>query len=88
MTIYKNNIAVPSTQQLQIYYPNNILAKGYLIRDEDGCYSCKALLPEEIVEQCLALVYAIIECNNKSVKESLTFILEERLVLLKNKHLE
>ncbi|ULS51965.1 hypothetical protein [Pectobacterium carotovorum] len=37
---------------------------------------------EEIIDQCRALIYAVIETKNPQAKEILTFILWERLDLL------
>lgn len=37
---------------------------------------------EEITEQCRALAHAVMELENATVKEILTFILAERLELL------
>ncbi|WP_262254047.1 hypothetical protein [Pectobacterium polaris] len=34
---------------------------------------------EEIIDQCRALIYAVIEAKNSQAKEILTFILWERL---------
>ncbi|MCY9848242.1 hypothetical protein [Pectobacterium jejuense] len=34
---------------------------------------------EEVIDQCRALVYAIVELSNPEAKEILTFVLAERL---------
>ncbi|MCL2893205.1 hypothetical protein [Brenneria tiliae] len=41
---------------------------------------------EEIIDQCRALIYAIIETENPQAKEILTFILSERLDWLYQDH--
>ncbi|MDX6913701.1 hypothetical protein R9X49_01070 [Pectobacterium carotovorum] len=44
---------------------------------------------EEIIDQCRALIYAVIETKQSQVKEILTFILWERLdCLYRNYHSE
>ncbi|WP_392563905.1 hypothetical protein RHO13_11970 [Orbus wheelerorum] len=73
---------IPATYQLS--YPS----KRYFMQEELAHYNTNRLddlIPDEILEQCLALVYAMIEVQHQGVRESLTLVLQERLQLLQDK---
>ncbi|WP_392559987.1 hypothetical protein [Orbus mooreae] len=85
MTIYQDHISVLNVAQPVIYYPQNRYARGISLREKETEHPYNTLLPDEIIEQSLALIHVIIECHNPSIKESLILLLEERLQLLKIK---
>jgi len=68
-------------------YQQSHRAKHYHMREELADYHInkrEQLIPDEIIEQCLALVYAMLEVQHYGVRESLTLVLQERLQLLQD----
>jgi len=73
---------------LPFTYRQNYPTKHYYMQEELASYytnRLESLIPDEIIEQCLALVYAMIEVQHHGVRESLTLVLQERLQLLQDK---
>ncbi|WP_392562619.1 hypothetical protein RHO12_03805 [Orbus sturtevantii] len=69
-------------------YQSRYPTKRYYMQEKLASYhanSLEPLIPDEIIEQCLALVYAMLEVQHHGVRESLTLILQERLQLLQDK---
>ncbi|MBN1085000.1 hypothetical protein JNO12_08480 [Erwinia aphidicola] len=49
----------------------------------DGMFTATAVTEPELLDQCRALVYAIIELTNSTARDCLTWLLMERLEIMR-----